>query len=150
MMKHITLLFFIGLCSCEHTNNQKVIVQTTQQKTEIEKPFSNPNLIYGSSFGSYFQSLYRTNQFEQMLCFTSSITLNRFTRELVLNYYKNDFRFDYILGNLSNISVEDGTTILTYSKASIYATRRKLKISCVVETDSVKIILNSLSNKPFE
>lgn len=149
-MKHIALLFLIGLCSCEHTNNQKVIFQISHQKTETEKTFSNPNLIYGSSFGSYFQSLYRTNQFEQMLCFTSSITLNRFTREQVLNYYKNDFKFDYILGNLSNISLEDGTTILTYSKACIYATRRKLRIPCVLENDSIKIILNSLDNKPFQ
>lgn len=149
-MKHIVFLILLGLFSCEHTDKRQTKIKSTQQKIEIEKPFSNPSIIYGSSFGSYFQSLYRNNQSQKMLCLTSSITLNRFTREQVLNYYKNDFKFDYILGNLSNISEEDGTTILTYSKASIYATRRKLRIPCVLENDSVKIILNSLDNKPFE
>ncbi len=150
-MKYIAIIYLVVIYSCEHSVTKQVALKSVQRKViEIEKPFSNPILIYGNDFGTYFQALYRNNQFPQMVCLTSSITLNKFSREQVLNYYKHNFKFDYVLGNLSNINTEEGVTLLTYSKASIYATRRKLRIPCVLENDSVKIILNSLSAKPFE
>jgi hypothetical protein len=150
-MKYITIIFLIVICSCEHPVAKPVILKPVQHKVvETEKPFSNPSIIFGSSYAQFFQCLHRNNQFEKMICFTSNSTIKKFSREQVLNYYKHNFKFDYVLGTLSNINVEEGVTILTYSKASIFATRRKLRIPCILENDSVKIILNSLSAKPFE
>lgn len=149
-MKHITVIFFVTLYSCGQPAEQKVIKKIIQPNIENEKPFCNPSIIFGSSFGQFFQALYRNNQFEKMMSFTSNSTIEKFTKKEVLNYYKRDFKFDYVLGVLSNINEEDGITILTYSKGSIYGTRRKLRIPCILENDSVKIILNSLSAKPFE
>lgn len=149
-MKYITIIYLVVIYSCEHPVAKQKPLKSTIQKAETEKPFSNPSIIFGSSFGQFFQCLYRTNQFEKMICFTSNLTIKKFSREQVLNYYQHDFKFDYVLGTLSNINVEEGVTILTYSKASIFATRRKLRIPCILENDSVKIILNSLSAKPFE
>lgn len=150
-MKYIAIIYLVVIYSCEHSVTTPVMLNPVEHKVvEVEKPFSNPSLIFGSSFAQFFQCLYRTNQFDRMMSFTSNSTIEKFTRKQVLNYYKQDFKFDYVLGKLSSFSIEDGITTLTYSKASIYATRRKLRIPCVLENDSVKIILNSLSNKPFE
>ncbi len=149
-MKQICLLFLIGLYSCSQPTKQQSVNQPSQSIIEIEKPFSNPAIIYGSDFGKFFQGLYRINNYKGMLDFTSTETLNKFSREQVLDYYKHEFKFDYVLGNLSNISIEEGITILTYNKASIFATRRKLQILVIIESDSVKIILNALTSKPFE
>ena len=149
-MKYIAIIYLVVICSCEHQVAKQKPLKSTIQKTELEKPFSNPNIIFGSSFGPFFQCLYRNNQFDRMMSFTSNSTIEKFTRKQVLNYYKHDFKFDYVLGKLSSFSIEDGITTLTYSKASIYGTRRKIRIMCLVENDSVKIILNSLSHKPFE
>ena len=149
-MKYLTLIFLIGFSSCQQSIKKEETIKSTQQKVETEKPFSNPSIIFGSSYAQFFQCLHRNNQFGKMICFTSNSTIKKFTRKQVLNYYKHDFKFDYLLGKLSSISIEDGITTLTYSKASMYGTRRKIRIMCLVENDSVKIILNSLSHKPFE
>lgn len=149
-MKQLSLFFLAVFCSCSQPAKQQIVTQPTKAEKVIERPFSNPAIIYGSDFGKFFQGLYRTNNYKGMLDFTSTETLNKFSSEQVLDYYKDEFKFDYVLGNLSNISMEEGITILTYNKASIFATRRKLQIPVIIESDSVKIILNTLSSKPFE
>ena len=85
-----------------------------------------------------------------MLAFTSQQSINKFGKENLLQYYKQKFKLDYLLENLSNITTEDGIIYLTYTKAHINATRRKITIPCVIENDSVKIIINDLTTKPFE
>ncbi len=150
-MKYIAIIYLVVIYSCEHSVTNPVILKPVEHKVvELDKPFSNPSLIFGSNFTQFFQCLFRNNQFDRMMSFTSNSTIKKFSREQVLNYYKHNFKFDYVLGNLSNINIEEGVTILTYANASIFATRRKLRIPCILENDSVKIILNSLSNKPFE
>ncbi len=152
-MKSITLLFLviISFCACKtESDKQSKPVAVAETKQEPSKPYSNPALIYGSSFGHCFQTLYRNNQFEQMICFTSNKTLKEFGKEKVLNYYMNKFKLDYELGKLSNITTKNGISLLTYTNGRIQATRRKLVIQCSVENDSVKIILESLVVSPFE
>ena len=152
-MKSITLLFLViisfGACKPKSDKESKPVV-VAETKQEPSKPYSNPALIYGSSFGHYFQTLYRNNQFEQMICFTSDKSLQRFGKEKVLDYYKHNFKLDYELGKLSNVITQNGITYLTYTCATIQATRRKLVIPCVIENDSLKIILETLIANPFE
>ncbi|MBP7808629.1 MAG: hypothetical protein KA163_05015 [Bacteroidia bacterium] len=144
----LTLIFLLG---CERRANKQTqvpVIKQTERKSE--SPYSNPALIYGSSFGEFFQSLYRNNQFEQMLFFTSSKTINQFGRAELKNYYKQKFKFDYVLGHLSNMVMVGDTILLTYSKAHIHATRRKIVIRCLIENDTVKLVLNKLERTPFD
>lgn len=152
-MKSNTLIFLvlITFCACKTESDKQtkpIVIPVTSQ--ELSKPFSNPVLILGSSYGHYFQTLYRNNQFEQMICFTSEKSLKQFGKEKVLDYYKNNFKLDYELGKLSNLKTENGITYLTYTNATIQATRRKIVIPCLHENDSVKIILDYLNANPFE
>lgn len=144
----IVILTVILVIACKpHAKKQT----TTYPQQEIkETTYSNPALIYGSSFGEFFQSLYRNNQFEQMLAFTSGKTLNQFGRNEIRNYYMRKFKFDYVLGHLSNMVTDGDTILLTYSKAHISATRRKIVLRCFIEKDSVKLVLTKLERTPFD
>ncbi len=147
--KLVIFIISLALCNCQPKEvKQKQVIIKAAPNMEIEKPCANPTLIYGSSFGNFFQALYRTNQFETMQAFTSNKTKAKFGNQL-LPYYQNEFKFDYSLGKLTNLSYRGDTVLLTYAKAYIYGTRRKVVIPCHVENDSVKIILNNLRN-PFE
>lgn len=151
-MKHLTYFFLatIFFCSCKTEPEKKSIpIVSTEAIQEPVKPFSNPSIIFGSSFGHYFQSLYRNNRFEEMLSFTSSQTINKFGSAALLDYYKHNFKLDFNIGKLTNISNEEGVIYLTYSHSSITATRRKVVIPCIVEHDTVRVIILKLLQNPF-
>lgn len=142
----LTVMLFI---TCQN-KSKKITDKLTQRQDTIEiKPFSNPVLIYGSSFAEYFQSLYRNNKYEQMLRFTSDSTVKRFGKQKIHQYYEQKFKFDYALGKLTNQAKDGNVIYLTYSKAHIYATRRKIVIPCVIERDTVKLLLITLDKTPF-
>ncbi len=86
-----------------------------------------------------------------MMAYTSNITIKRFGRKAIMNYYKHGFKLDYLLGKLSNVTTDSGTWVLTFAGASIQATRRKVMIRCIAEGqgDSVKLVLERLDH-PFE
>ncbi len=144
----ILCLFFFG-CSTK-TIEQPITDIPIEQVHVSVKPYSNPAMIFGSSARQFFQNVYRNNQYNNMLAFTASQTINKYGRETILSYYKINFKFDYVLGNLCNINTEYGVIILTYSNASIMATRRKVVIHCTIENDTVKVILEHLATSPFE
>jgi hypothetical protein len=148
----VILLASVAILSCKPTEQREEQAIAVEQpcREVVEKPYSNPALIFGTSFGCFFQTLYRNNQFDLMLAFTADKTVKQFGRDKVLNYYKHNFKFDYRLGQLSNIFNEGDRINLTYSKAFIYATRRKVVIPCCLEHDSIKIFILSLSRNPFE
>jgi hypothetical protein len=149
--KLIILLVSIALCSCKQIEEEHVHEKIEEQTIrKAENLYANPSLIYGTSFGNFFQSLYRNNQFDLMLAFTSDRTIKQFGRNKLLKFYVHDFKFDYSQGQLSNIYHEGDTINLSYSKACIYGTRRKVVIPCCLERDTIKIILRSLSRNPFE
>jgi hypothetical protein len=150
-IKYLILITSLVIISCKDgKQKQEHLVKLLPTKQSAEKLYANPAIIFGSNFGSFFQVLYRTNSFETMLAFTSDLTLKHFERKPVLNFYQNYFKFDYKLGQLTNISNRGDTILLTYAKACIYGTRRKVIIPCYVENDSVKIIISSLSRNVFE
>lgn len=149
--KHIICIALLSFVSCKDVKQKQEHYAVQEQPKQIqEKPYANPAMIYGSSFAAFFQSIYRSNNYALMLAFTSERTLNRFGKAKVLSYYQHGFQFDYKLGQLSNITYAGDTILLTYSKAYIFATRRKIVVPCVVEWDSVKMLLTSLGKHPFE
>lgn len=149
----VTLLFIHTLISCNNHDKEKKFKTSLDTKLDVEekttKSFANPVFIYGSSFGHYFQTLYRNNQYETMLSFTSSRTKSKFGKQTLVEFYQNKFKFDFQLGCPSNISSQRDTITLTYTKAYQIATRRKITIQCVIENDSTKILLNELIPNPF-
>ena len=116
----------------------------------IEKPYSNPAIIFGSDFATFFQTLYRLGNYELMIDFTDSNCIKKIGRNKLLNYYKHCFKFDYSLGKLSNIAHEGDTILLSFTHACIYGTRRKVIIKCLNQRDSTKLIITNLSRNPFE
>lgn len=149
-IKILIVIFTVFLCNCQSDKKEtgSVVVDTFQE--EPIKPYANPAMIYGSSFGNIFQSFYRNNKYDLMISFTSYESIKRYGREKLLDYFKHRINFDYTLGNLSNITTENKYVILTYSKASAFATRKKVTIYCIVENDSVKLVLKNLNKTPFE
>jgi len=109
-------------------------------------PYINPALIYGSSFGNFFQALYKIGKFEDMLHFTSSGSINKFGRDKVLNFYKTmDFAYKIKLKSMNAGATPIEATVLNY-EAGIMATKNMLRMDVVVENDSCKIVLKDLKS----
>ncbi len=133
-------------CSSPVSTNAALFVK---QEEVPEKPYSNPALMNGSSFGHYLQSLYRFSCYEDMTKFTASGCVSKFGQAQLVSYYQNKFKFDFELGKLSNLTIKGDTFLLSYSKAQIDATRRLIRIAVVIENDSAKLILQNLNTNPF-
>jgi hypothetical protein len=102
--------------------------------------YSNPAIIAGSDFGSFFQELYKLGDYETMLSFTSSQSIDLHGEEAILNHYKN-MQFGYELGDLKTINKDDyGINSLMY-ESNIQATDVITKIDVVIENDSCKVIV---------
>lgn len=124
--------------------------ESTQSKHEKKtKPFANPLIIYGSSFGHFFQSFYRLGNYEAMLKFTATQTRIKYGSAQLLNHYKNELKFDFALGGLTNAYHDGDTICIMYSNAKIMATRVLIRLRVIVENDSCKILIPSLSPNPF-
>jgi|GEM_PF-3221056 hypothetical protein len=143
------IFFFLSIILCEcgpKTTQTERCVSSSRQTEEQIKPYKNPALIYGSSFPTWFQGLFRNNQYNLMLQFTSSRSIRQYGKERIRNYYRTGFNFSYSLGTLSNITYQGDTILCTFSKAYVYGTRRKVTVLCCIENDSTKIILANLAD----
>jgi hypothetical protein len=136
-------------CSQENSGKTEVLdvkndaVKAPEKTAELERPFSNPVLMHGSSFGNYFQALYKVGRFEEMLKFTSSESIKRFGKDKILEFYKNmDFAYNIVL---KSKTVNDSVATLNY-EAGIMATRHMLRIDVVLENDTCKILLKDLKS----
>jgi hypothetical protein len=109
-------------------------------------PYINPVLIYGSSFGNYFQALYKVGKFEDMIAFTSSRSIEKFGRDKVLSFYKSmDFAYKIKLKSMNVAETPVDATVLNY-EAGIMATKNMLRMEVVIENDSCKILLKNLKS----
>lgn len=137
--KHIGI--FLTLHCISYTMN----INTLQNNPN---PFSNPVLIYGSSFGNYFQMLYKTGKYEEMIKFTSSKSINDFGSKAILELYKK-MNLGYEIKLKSKNDNKDGSVTLNYD-TFIIATKSVLRMNVIVENDSTKLIIGSLNqNNPF-
>lgn len=106
-----------------------------------QKPYSNPILIYGSSFGNFFKALYRTGDFNTMMKFTSSQSIKKFGYDNILEYYKDvDFGYDM---TLTSRTYQKGVYTLNYN-ASILGTKKVVRLNVVIENDSAKLVLDNI------
>ena len=140
---------FVTLACKEHQAEKDCILDHNDVKFNKEfevKPFANPVLIYGTSFGEYFQILYKQNRFDEMIRLTSKQTIQKFGEQSLRNFYETKFRFDYQLGKVSAKTSSGDTVKLIYANASILGTNRKVTLPIVIENDTAKLVLTNLKN----
>lgn len=144
----------ISMIGCVNKDNKQVIpthpiTDTVSLKKEQNKvysdykPFANPVFMYGSSFGNYFQILYKTGKFEEMLKLTSSESIKKFGKNKILNFYKN-MDFAYTI-KLKSLNKEGDLTTLNY-EGQVVATKKMLRINVIIENDTAKIVLKNLNS----
>lgn len=127
--------------SLDDSPERGVGVETGNRDIGRGGPYSNPFLIYGSSFGNFFQTMYKHGKFKDMLAFTSKESVDKFGREKILAFYENELKFGYDIGERAISSGTDGDVIILNYKSDVIATKRIIRMKVVVENDSVKIIL---------
>lgn len=140
-MKKIFLLLIV-FCSCNETEIQESKLNYSTEKEEIVT--NNPCLYNGSSFGDYFQALYRLGNYSKLICIIDSTSRNRNGDSFILNYFKTlDFSFDLKLKSKTN---EESVIWLNY-EANINATRKTFRLPVVIENDSCKVRFDLFVNQ---
>jgi hypothetical protein len=158
-MKWLNMIIPILILSVSCTEREKTtatnsmslatIKQDVIKKESVEKPYNNAVFVCGSSFGIFFQSLYRLNKHEDMLQFTSQKSRKQFGDKAILEFYRNNYEFDFQLNKLTSIHKKKGeTSYLVYANAIILGTRRKVVLETVNENDSIHLVIRKLKN-PF-
>jgi hypothetical protein len=136
------IILALSLCSCA----QKQITSNSNSNSILdtgatEKAFSNPALIYGSDFLSFFSALKKNfpGKPETLLFFTSAESREEHSDEKILWLYKNtNINFQKKLKSISKIS--DSEFVLNY-EANIDATICLKTITVSIEQDTCRILL---------
>lgn len=103
--------------------------------------FNNPAMFGGCSFGNYFQKLYKTGQFDEMMKYTSSESIKKFGKDKILTFYKSmDFGYKIDLKS----QIKDGNTIILNYESEKYATKMMMRMNVIVEKDTCRILLRDL------
>ncbi len=141
----IILVSSVVLTACE-SKQERVEISVLEnsafegvKSVEHDKlDFSDPARIVGSSFGDFFISMLRTQNYEMALKFTSKGSIERFGKDKILDKYK-EFQFNYVLSQKS-ISKEGDSLTIAYT-TNEFATGKLKKITVVLENDSCKLVL---------
>lgn len=107
--------------------------------SDSDVKFSDPARIGGSSFGEFFISMLRTQNYAMALKFTSKGSIEKNGISKVTDLYQN-YKFNYKLIQKSE-SVKGDTIMLVYVTTE-YATSKFKKMTVVVENDSCKLVLS--------
>lgn len=145
-MKKIILIFGLSLilASCEDVQINTVPVSPMVLETGVsievkeKKEFSNPSFIAGSTFGEFFVSMLRTQNYDMALKFTSNGSKEKFGSESILKKYKS-YDLNYSLKLKSVVQVADTFNLVYVTNE--YATGKMKKMTVVVENDSCKLVL---------
>lgn len=144
------IIFFLTFKNYLCISKGSTVSSKLLENETMPQKLNNPAVFLGSSFGIYFQSLYRLNQYEKMMAFTSIDSRKKYSDISIKKFYSESFYFDFTLGKLTSIIKEGNTLELIYANAKIEGTsNRKIIIPILIENDSCKVILKSLMN-PFK
>jgi len=139
-MKKLILIAasFLAFTACEPKVEVSTVKEIVQTVPEQSSDFSNPGFMAGSSFGEFFISMLRTQNYDMALKFTSKGSRDKFTETAILNKYST-FRYNYVLAQHSITQVGDTFTV-TYATNEM-ATGKLKKLTLVLENDSCKLVL---------
>jgi len=140
-----SLVLFLTSCTENKVNVEKVVeVETVVEETVVEQEtmsnFSNPALMYGSDFLSFFKALRKVGNYDEMVKFTSSESIEEFSVDYVKKYYEDNFT------NMSPVKLtsmektgENYYTLHYVNKEN--ATEKSFEIYVTVENDTSKLVL---------
>ncbi len=142
------MLFFLGITSCSsEQENLKTSTEVVEKKeglpqkhvSEKKGEFSNPAIIFGTDFLTFFKSLRKLGKFDDMIKFTSSESIEKYGTSELIKFYQNSFNnmSDSKLINLENNG--EGKYTMYYSNSE-FATKRAFDIKIVIENDSTKFV----------
>lgn len=133
-------------------------LKTTNLYSQSNKssPWNNPVLIEGSSFGNFFQSLYKIGDYDEMIRFTSEKSIKKYSVDSIKRYYQSvDFGYEM---KLKSRVVHQNFTVLNYESIILvyksmlgskydYYISKPTKLYVVVENDTCRLLLdNTLFN----
>lgn len=147
-MKQLTILLSISiLVSCSNVDKNSEKSLKTSVKTEkntvntVKSDFSNPAIIYGVDFLTFFKSLRKLGKYDEMVKFTSTETLDKYGESHLKSYYENKFT-NMSNSKLTNIEKIGESTYTMFYTNKENATKRAFQFNVVIENDSTKLILN--------
>lgn len=120
-----------------------IFCTTNQSVTYSQNPesWNNPVLIQGSSFGHFFQQLYKQGQYNEMLRFTSKQSIKKYGSDKILKYYRS-IDFGYSM-KLKSKFIKDDVTTLNY-ESDILGAKHITRLNVVVENDTCRLLLDNL------
>ena len=99
---------------------------------------NNPVLMNGSSFGNFFQSLYKLGQYDEMIRFSSKELIAKYGKQdLKEKYHKMDFAYEIKLKSI--YPGADSTIDMNYSGVQ-FATNKMIRLTVRVENDTVSFL----------
>jgi hypothetical protein len=133
---------FSVLVSCGDSSELKnnsidtLLTEKIQVEEDSADDMSDPALMLGSNIGSLMRSYYSIGDFDQMLVFTSAMTIEKFGRDSLKMYYRNlDLRMEM---KLLSITEEPPFQILHYECID-KATKIIRRLPVVIENDTARV-----------
>lgn len=128
---------FLVFAACDITESKRE-ASIVQEVPVSKSEFSNPGFMVGSSFGEFFISMIRTQNYNMALKFTSKGSIDKYSSKIILDKYSN-FKYNYVLAQHSITQVGDTFTV-TYATNEM-ATGKLKKLTLVLENDTCKLVL---------
>jgi len=141
------LFVFLGLFSCNEREQNIAPSPSsfpTKEIKQVDRPYSNPCLLYGSSFPCYMQQLWKLGNYKAMLNFTSSESIKKHGRERLLKAYK-ELQFGFAIKLKNKIENPDRTISLRCSGLK-FATQHYFTMNVKIENDSTKLLIEDLQH----
>ena len=144
----LVLIFVVGITSCSSENKDlEVSTKLVEKKTELSQKqvvekrgeFSNPAIIFGTDFLSFFKSLRKLGKFDDMIKFTASESIKKYGKSELLKMYENSFN-NMSDSKLLNLESNGENKYTMYYSNSEFATKRAFDIKVVIENDSTKLV----------
>ena len=144
----LVLIFVVGITSCGSENKDlEVSTELVEKKTELSQKqviekrgeFSNPAIIFGTDFLSFFKSLRKLGKFDDMIKFTASESIEKYGKSELLKMYENSFN-NMSDSKLLNLESNGENKYTMYYSNSEFATKRAFDIKVVIENDSTKLV----------
>jgi hypothetical protein len=142
-MKNLIFILIVSVafasCGTKETAKETTSIEINSVAApEASLEFADPARMAGSSFGTFFISMIKTQNYDMALKFTSKGSIEKLGVEKIKEKYK-DFKYNYKLEQKS-ISTEGDTITLMYATNEM-ATGKFKKMVVVVENDSCKLVL---------
>jgi hypothetical protein len=132
----ILILLSFGACTNELANKKESKTDIEQKQNEEPLKLDDPIFYAGSSFGSYFQSLFKQGLFDELVELTDGKSRSTIGDSIIRGYYRNiGFAFEMKLKSMTNVA---SITWLNY-EANIQATKQIFRFPVVVQKNSCKV-----------